>query len=148
MRAYVHVPFCRQKCGYCKFALTPFVRDYQVAEYFSALEKEVTAFLDAKGAGAGKLETLYFGGGTPSAVPAARLAKVLALFADRLGLAEDAEITAESNPEDLTPEYCRELLEVGVTRLSVGVQSLDNAVLASVGRKDAQTTMAGLKSAF
>ena len=81
-------------------------------------------------------------------MPVAKLAKVVSLFKDRLGLAEGVEITAEANPEDLTPEYCRELRELGVTRLSVGVQSLDDAVLASVGRKNAQTTMAGLKSAF
>ena len=78
----------------------------------------------------------------------AKLAKVIALFQDCLGFAEGVEITAEANPEDLTPEYCRELRGLGVTRLSVGVQSLDDTVLASVGRKDAKTTMAGLKSAF
>lgn len=71
MRAYVHVPFCRQKCGYCKFALTPFVRETEVERYFIALEKEIAAFCDAeaavsagdKGGGnadVGPLETLYF----------------------------------------------------------------------------------------
>lgn len=78
----------------------------------------------------------------------AKLAKVVSLFKDRIGISPDAEITTEANPEDLTPEYCRGLLEMGVTRVSVGVQSLNDTVLASVGRKDAQTTMAGLKSAF
>lgn len=148
MRAYVHVPFCRQKCGYCKFALTPFVREYEVAKYFAALAQETAAFLDAEGDSAGPLETLYFGGGTPSAVPVSRLSAVIKAFADRLGVARDCEITAEANPEDLTPEYCRELLAAGVTRLSVGVQSLDDAVLASVGRKDAEKALTGLKNAF
>lgn len=60
MRAYVHIPFCRQKCGYCKFALTPFVRDSQVSLYFAALEKEISTFLDAEGEGTEPLETLYF----------------------------------------------------------------------------------------
>lgn len=148
MRAYVHVPFCRQKCGYCKFALTPFVRDFEVAKYFAALEREILAFLEAEGDSVGKLETLYFGGGTPSAVPVSRLSAVIRAFADRLGMADGCEITAEANPEDLTREYCHELLEAGVTRLSVGVQSLDDAVLASVGRKDAETALTGLKNAF
>lgn len=166
MRAYVHVPFCRQKCGYCKFALTPFVRDAQVAKYFGEVVREIEAFLYGEMAGrktdgassadthdcpvseAGPLETLYFGGGTPSAVDASNLAKILSVFRNRIGIAEDAEITAEANPEDLTPEYCRELSAVGVTRLSVGVQSLDDAVLATVGRKDARTTLEGLQNAF
>lgn len=60
MRAYVHVPFCRQKCGYCKFALTPFVRDSQVSLYFAALKKEIAAFFDAESNGMEPMETLYF----------------------------------------------------------------------------------------
>ena len=147
MRAYVHVPFCRQKCGYCKFALTPFVREAQVARYFAMLSAEIVAFADAEG-DVGRVETLYFGGGTPSAAGVARIGAVIRQFSDRFGIAEDAEITVEANPEDLTPEFCRALLETGVTRLSVGVQSLDDAVLATVGRKDAKSTLAGLKSAF
>ncbi|MFB0965132.1 MAG: radical SAM protein [Patescibacteria group bacterium] len=78
----------------------------------------------------------------------AKLAEVVSLFRERTGIAEDVEITAEANPEDLTPQYCCGLFEFGVTRLSVGVQSLDDAVLATVGRKGAETTVAGLKSAF
>ena len=147
MRAYVHIPFCRQKCGYCKFALTPFVREAQVAQYFAALSAEISAFANTEGV-VEKIETLYFGGGTPSAAGVARIGAVIRQFLERFGMAEDAEITVEANPEDLTPEFCRALLETGVTRLSVGVQSLDDAVLATVGRKDAKTTMAGLKSAF
>lgn len=60
MRAYVHIPFCRQKCGYCKFALTPFVRESQVSAYFAALQKEISAFLDTEGESATPIETLYF----------------------------------------------------------------------------------------
>lgn len=60
MRAYVHIPFCRQKCGYCKFALTPFVREAQVSAYFAALEKEILAFLDSESETLQPLETLYF----------------------------------------------------------------------------------------
>lgn len=77
-----------------------------------------------------------------------KLTEIVALFKERIGFAPDTEITVEANPEDLTPEYCRGLFELGVTRLSVGVQSLDDAVLATVGRKGGETTVAGLKSAF
>jgi oxygen-independent coproporphyrinogen-3 oxidase len=59
MRAYVHVPFCRQKCGYCKFALTPFVRGFEVDTYFAALEAEIGALFDAENE-LPPLETLYF----------------------------------------------------------------------------------------
>ena len=76
------------------------------------------------------------------------MARIVSLFADRIGISPEAEIATEANPEDLTPEYCRELRKTGVTRLSVGVQSLDDAVLATVGRKSAETTITGLKSAF
>lgn len=142
MRAYVHVPFCRQKCGYCKFALTPFVREAQVAKYFDALSSEIADFAGSEGPG--PLETLYFGGGTPSAVPPERLEAVIGSFR----FAPGAEITAEANPEDLTPELCRQWKAMGVTRLSVGVQSLDDAVLATVGRKGSDATLRGLSNAF
>ncbi len=148
MRAYAHVPFCRQKCGYCKFALTPFVREAQVARYFTALIEEIGRFFDAEGDSAVPVETLYFGGGTPSAVPPERLASVVEAFRTRAGIRDDAEITAEANPEDLTPELCRAWKALGVTRLSVGVQSLDDGVLATVGRKGADATFRGLDAAF
>jgi oxygen-independent coproporphyrinogen-3 oxidase len=146
MRAYVHIPFCRRKCGYCKFALTPFVREAEVARYFAALHGEVGAFLNTEAGG--PLETLYFGGGTPSAVGALRIAGIIDLFRSRAGIVEGTEITVEANPEDLSAEFCRGILEAGVTRLSVGVQSLDDAVLEKVGRASVSTVFEGLTNAF
>jgi oxygen-independent coproporphyrinogen-3 oxidase len=148
MRAYVHVPFCRQKCGYCKFALTPFVREVEVERYFTALRSEISAFLDTESENVGSLETLYFGGGTPSAVGFSRLAGITQLFRDRIGMADDVEITVEANPEDLSAEFCQGILAAGANRLSVGVQSIDDAVLATVGRASSDVTFKGLENAF
>jgi oxygen-independent coproporphyrinogen-3 oxidase len=126
---YVHIPFCEAKCTYCHFAIDPRRPDEERQErYTRALLVEMEA------AGPGDADTLYFGGGTPSLLDTSRLARVVELARRRFGLPAGAEITVEANPRDLDAEGYARLVELGATRLSLGVQSFDEAVLVEMGR--------------
>lgn len=126
---YVHVPFCEAKCTYCHFAIDPRRPDGARQErYQRALRAEMEA------APAAAAETLYFGGGTPSLWAVARLAQVVDVARRRFSLPVGAEVTVEANPADLDAAGYRELRSAGVTRVSVGIQSFDDAVLAEMGR--------------
>jgi len=128
---YVHVPFCAQKCRYCDFdsqSVAPCDLDAALDAYFEHLY----ARLDASGnAGAlRQIRTVYVGGGTPS-LAGERLVKLARrIFA----WCKPVEFTCEANPESLTAELATALAEVGVTRISLGVQTLDNTELAAIGR--------------
>ena len=126
---YIHVPFCTQKCNYCSFYSVP--RDGVETGYFSLLERE----LRAGAREAGCLETLYIGGGTPSCMPVDFVPRVLQAVRNSYAVAEDAEMTCEANPETLTPEKARAWSAAGVNRISLGVQSFDEAILTFLGRR-------------
>jgi putative oxygen-independent coproporphyrinogen III oxidase len=127
---YVHVPFCEAKCTYCHFAIDPHrPDDARQDRYLRALLAEMEA---APGAPA---DTLYFGGGTPSLFAAPRLARLVDLARGRFSLSKDAEVTVEANPADLDGAGYRELRQAGVTRISLGLQSFDDGVLAEMGRR-------------
>jgi oxygen-independent coproporphyrinogen-3 oxidase len=126
---YVHVPFCEAKCAYCHFAIDPRrPDDARQDRYLRALLAEMEAAPPAAA------DTLYFGGGTPSLWAAERLARVIDLARRRFSLPPGAEVTVEANPADLDAAAYRELRAAGVTRISLGVQSFDDAVLAEMGR--------------
>jgi len=126
---YVHVPFCEAKCTYCHFAIDPRRPDAARQDrYVAALLAEVSAAPPARA------DTLYFGGGTPSLLSGDRLARVVGAVRDRFALDADAEVTLEANPKDLDLDGYRGLREIGVDRLSLGVQSLDDTVLREMGR--------------
>lgn len=126
---YVHVPFCRSKCVYCDFysitdlSLTP--------DWLAALEKEAGLYRDKFMV----FDTLYLGGGTPSLLEPAHLEVLLAALRRHFVLAPDAEVTLEANPDDLTPEKIPTYQNLGVNRLSVGVQSFHDRDLAFLGRR-------------
>lgn len=128
---YVHVPFCAQKCRYCDFdsrSFAPCDLDAALDAYFEHLY----ARLDALGNGGAlsQIRTVYVGGGTPS-LAGERLVKL----ARRVSMwCKPVEFTCEANPESLTAELATALAEVGVTRISLGVQTLDNTELAAIGR--------------
>ena len=128
---YVHVPFCAQKCRYCDFdsqSVAPCDLDAALDAYFEHLY----ARLDASGnAGAlRQIRTVYVGGGTPSLAGERLVKLVRRIFA----WCKPVEFTCEANPESLTAELATALAEVGVTRISLGVQTLDNTELAAIGR--------------
>jgi oxygen-independent coproporphyrinogen-3 oxidase len=127
----VHVPFCRTKCTYCAFVSGDY-DEALAARYLPALEREIRV----AGArdGRPRADTIFFGGGTPSLLPAAELAGLLSALRDAFDVAPDAEITVEMNPGTLTPEKLGVYREAGVTRASVGVQSFDDDELRSIGR--------------
>lgn len=120
---YIHIPFCRHRCDYCAFA-TWTDRDHLIDDYLDALR------LDIERAALAPVSSVFIGGGTPSRVPAADLAKVLAA----VPLGADAEVTVECNPDDVTTEMMVTFAAAGVNRISLGVQSMVPSVLAALGR--------------
>ena len=129
---YVHIPFCATKCPYCDFNTYAGIEGL-MGPYMAALRSEIELWGEILGGP--KLETVFFGGGTPSYLPAGSLAKLLDAVREAFGLADYAEITAEANPDDLGAEKLASLLDAGVNRLSIGVQSLDDDLLRVLGRR-------------
>jgi len=135
--AYVHVPFCRHRCGYCDFSLIA-GRDDLIADYLAAIERELTR-LDAVpdpnlGNACLELATLYLGGGTPSHLGPDGLARLFDILYARLRLQPGAEVTIEANPQDVTPSLAAAAAACGTTRVSLGAQSLDATTLAALDR--------------
>lgn len=126
---YIHIPFCKSKCAYCDFASFP-GREAMWEAYFAALCGEIRA---AKG-DAHRVETVFFGGGTPSLVPEAYIAGALAAAREAFPFAPGAEVSLEANPGTLTMEKLRAYRTMGVNRLSIGVQSFDARLLKDIGR--------------
>jgi len=135
--AYVHVPFCRHRCGYCDFTLVA-GRDDLVDRYFAALARELERIPRAAESPADpaclELDTLYLGGGTPSHLGPDGLRRLFALLRDRLRPTSDAEVSLEANPLDVTAEFVAAARDCGVTRVSLGGQSLDAATLRALDR--------------
>jgi oxygen-independent coproporphyrinogen-3 oxidase len=132
------------RCAYCDFP-TVAGRDDRIGRYVDALLAEIGSMQpEARGAA----DTIFFGGGTPSRMNPLDVARVLSALRRRFDVAVDAEITLEGNPESLTGEALSGFFSAGITRISVGVQSFDDAVLARVGRAhDARGAKAAVKRA-
>lgn len=123
---YVHVPFCARRCVYCDFSIAV-RRVVPVDEFVSAVASELAnRTLDAA---ALELDTLYFGGGTPSRLGADGVARLVDAIESVASLAPGAEVTLEANPEDVSPEAAAAWRAAGVNRLSLGAQSFDDRVL-------------------
>ena len=129
--AYVHVPFCRHRCGYCDFALVA-GRDDLIDRYLAALDTELLRCAVPL-----ELDTLYLGGGTPSHLGPAGLERLFAVLAGRLHATAAAEVTVEANPLDVTDAFVAAARRAGVTRVSLGGQSLDAATLVALDRDHA-----------
>lgn len=129
---YLHIPFCEMRCPYCDFAIQVGGGALQ-QPYVDAVVTELD-WLAQAGSVPGGLETVYLGGGTPSLLEPVLLEKLLLAVQDRLGIAPGAEVTIEANPAGLTKELARSWLGLGINRLSLGVQSLDDRALAWLGR--------------
>jgi oxygen-independent coproporphyrinogen-3 oxidase len=120
-----------RKCHYCGFFSTHY--DQLLAEsYLDALEREVDLYADLLRTRS--VSTLYVGGGTPTALPPGQLHRLFALLEEHLTMPRDAEITVEANPAAAAPDVLAVLRQWGVTRLSIGVQSFDDIILAALGR--------------
>ena len=126
--AYVHVPFCRHRCGYCDFTLIA-GRDDLVDRYLAAVDRELDRVATRL-----EVDTLYLGGGTPSHLGPEGLARLFAVLVPWLAPAAGAEVTVEANPLDVTDAFVAAARGLGVTRVSLGGQSLDAATLAALDR--------------
>lgn len=128
---YVHIPFCTAKCSYCDFNSYA-GQEHLVPAYGETLLKDARLWITAvRGR---TVESVFFGGGTPSLVPADELAAILAGLRSIFHVDPDAEIALEANPGSLTADYLRDLRAAGFNRLSIGVQSFDDAELARLDR--------------
>ncbi len=141
---YVHVPFCSVRCTYCDFP-TVAGRDGLVGAYLDALVEEIER---GQSGLPPEADTVYLGGGTPSRLEPEQVDRLLAALRARFELRPGSEITVEGNPESLTAERLAGYGAAGVTRISVGVQSLDDRVLAAAGRPhDAREGLAAVARA-
>lgn len=128
---YVHIPFCARKCDYCDFPSGVGTPDEQ-AYYIRVLKKEIRGF-EALG-NLYQVRTLYFGGGTPSILDPSQLGRILEQLREQYEFLPDAEITIECNPGTLTEEKLAAYRELGINRLSIGLQSANEEELAVLGR--------------
>lgn len=138
---YIHIPFCRQACHYCNFHFSTSMKGK--SDIVKAIVKELDQrheYLENK-----SLETIYFGGGTPSVMTIDEIESILTSISKYYDFDSSAEITIEANPEDLTPQYLKQLKDIGVNRLSIGVQSFHDKDLQFMNRshnaKEAQDSI-------
>ena len=136
---YIHVPFCTTRCGYCDF------NTYTAGElgaepgasragYVAAAISELELAARVLGPDAPEISTIFVGGGTPTVLPSDDLGRLIGVVSDRFGLAEDAEVTTESNPESIDAAGLYRLRELGFNRISFGMQSVVPQVLATLDR--------------
>lgn len=127
---YVHIPFCVKKCAYCDFNSYAGYTDGSVARYVAALTTEIRQ----ADANLRAVDTIFFGGGTPTAIPATEEAAVLRAVLETLPVAPDAEITTEANPGTMDVAHLEVLRAAGFNRISFGVQSFDGDLLKTLDR--------------
>ena len=128
---YIHIPFCKSKCGYCDFCSTSNFDDKLLDSYMKTLLMQFDEFFEGSPK---KVDTIYIGGGTPSVFGGKRVAKILKELSKKIELSPNAEITVEANPESCDKGFLKELKKAGVNRLSLGVQSSNDDILKDIGR--------------
>lgn len=127
---YVHVPFCRHRCGYCDFSLVANRDDLQI-QYLKSIELELQQRVTCSQP---ELQTLFLGGGTPSQLSNEHLKRLIELIAQHWTITDQTEFSIEANPFDLTDEKLQQMNSLGINRISVGVQSFDDDVLTTLER--------------
>jgi oxygen-independent coproporphyrinogen III oxidase len=128
---YIHIPFCRQACIYCNFHFSTVLKNKEAV--LDAINKEILERTNY--AGAEPIETIYFGGGTPSLLSAIEIEKILqAIYRNYPVQTGDIEITLEGNPDDLNKNKISELKSAGINRLSIGIQSFSDNDLKLLNR--------------
>ncbi len=128
---YIHIPFCKQRCNYCAFYSSTL---YNIREeYTNALCREISMRKDyVRGE---TIETIYLGGGTPSTLEISQLQQICDTIYANHTVSNNAEVTIECNPDDLTPQFLAKLKELPFNRISMGIQSFDDAQLKRLGRR-------------
>ena len=127
---YIHIPFCKQACNYCDFHFSTQLKnsDILVKALCGEIELRKDYFSNKR------IDTIYFGGGTPSVLTEAELAKIFKTLTEHFTWDKNVEITLECNPDDLTKEKLKALKQIGVNRLSIGLQSFDDEELKWMNR--------------
>jgi len=127
---YIHIPFCKQKCHYCNFYSTASSknRDELIVSIIEEINQR-SNYLSSS-----KLETIYFGGGTPSLLTHKELSGIFDAIKSNFTISTDCEITFEANPDDLNNNKLDEFIDLGINRLSIGIQSFDNEILKKLNR--------------
>ena len=134
--AYIHIPFCRRRCYYCDFAITvvgdrPLQADSNIAQdYIDYLCQEIRTIPQTNT----PLQTIFFGGGTPSLLPVTHLKQVIDTLQQQFTISPDAEISMEIDPNTFTQEKLQGYLDCGVNRVSLGIQTFDEKLLQACGR--------------
>ncbi|HTK36970.1 MAG TPA: radical SAM protein, partial [Pyrinomonadaceae bacterium] len=161
MRAgvYLHIPFCKSRCSYCDFATDVYKSSEVVDRYVDALTAEILAFqheknppADAGGSDVHRdVDTIYFGGGTPSMLAPNQVEKILNAVEAKFSFGRHSEVTMEMNPATVTLESLKEYRSLGVNRASFGVQTFDDTELKRLARghnaDDARMTFRLLRDA-
>lgn len=146
---YLHIPFCKSRCSYCDFATDVYRTGDAVERYVAAICSEIAVFESPEGRT--EIDTVYFGGGTPSLLAPAQVEKILDVVRERFDVREDVEVTMEMNPATVTPATLASYRELGVDRASFGVQTFDDRELKLLARghdaADARRTFRMLREA-
>lgn len=145
--AYLHIPFCKVRCGYCDFNtyVKSELRGISQSSFADVIAREIVfseSALRRSSIDVPELTTIFFGGGTPSQLPASQLVGLVRQLKTNFGLAEKAEITTEANPDDISADFLRELSLGGFTRISIGMQSAVDSVLKTLDRSHNPTAVA------
>ena len=129
---YIHIPFCKTKCPYCDFNTYQGIENLMMP-FLDSLNLEIALW--GRALGNPRVNTIFFGGGTPSFLPQGQIGRILTTAAEAFRVEPGAEITVEANPGDLSQQSCCHLLGQGVNRLSIGTQAFNNDLLTLLGRR-------------
>lgn len=147
---YIHIPFCRSRCSYCDFATCAYDAAF-AARYVAAVCREIESFQSPQAIPDREVDTIYFGGGTPSLLTSAQVSRLLDAVSRRFQIHANAEITLEVDPGTASPQTLREFHNLGVNRASFGAQTFDDAELHRLNRRhtaaDARRTFDDLRCA-
>ena len=130
---YLHIPFCRQRCDFCAFYLE-IHREGRAKTFVQSLIHEIGLSAPQHGAASRPVQSVYFGGGTPTVLSSTQLISILSEIRTHLALASDCEITVEAHPSTVSEQYLGQLLQAGFTRMSFGVESMEDSDLTRIGR--------------
>ena len=128
---YIHIPFCLKKCNYCDFCSFPDANGDKMKRYTEELCRRIKASSQLRDR---EIDTIYFGGGTPTLLPIELFSDIMDSIRETAVLLDNAEVTAECNPATVDLEYLRRLRQIGVNRLSIGLQSIHENELVALGR--------------
>jgi len=142
---YIHIPYCKKKCKYCSFLSIP-PQPEEMEKYIEAIKSELKfykPFLSGR-----KVKSIYIGGGTPSLLEPPQIKEIIATASVSLMLQDNIEITMEANPESISKEKLKSMYNLGINRLSIGLQSFDDNVLNALGRlHDASSALSAIEKA-